>query len=155
MPPWNMKETAARQGVTAREYVRRMNYKISVEEQRRLDDLYDKMCPICGECQADKHGNDLPLHMDHDHQSGRVRGLLCVSCNSGLGHFRDDPKRMLAAILYLKHFDWKEDPYVGPFMNCEDVEEVVTYIEIMYGDLPSYDRLKIAKLPEAPDVVKR
>jgi hypothetical protein len=42
------------------------------------------------------------MHIDHDHQTGRNRGLLCASCNLGLGNFRDSPKLLLRAIKYLK-----------------------------------------------------
>jgi hypothetical protein len=50
-------------------------------------------CVICG---ADK-----PLVVDHDHVSGKVRGMLCNHCNRGLGHFRDDPTLLEFAAQYL------------------------------------------------------
>lgn len=50
-------------------------------------------CVICG--------NEETLVVDHDHSTGKIRGLLCNHCNRGLGHFRDDPQLLEFAAQYL------------------------------------------------------
>jgi len=52
-----------------------------------------KECVICG--------SEEPLVVDHDHNSGAIRGMLCNHCNRGLGHFRDDPTLLEFAAQYL------------------------------------------------------
>jgi recombination endonuclease VII len=52
-----------------------------------------KVCEICR--------SDYRLGVDHDHQTGEVRGVLCHNCNVGLGHFRDDPALVVKVISYL------------------------------------------------------
>jgi hypothetical protein len=51
-------------------------------------------CGICGR-------DDTDLVIDHDHQTGRVRGLLCNNCNSGLGFLGDDPAHFIAAAAWV------------------------------------------------------
>jgi hypothetical protein len=53
-------------------------------------------CAVCGD-----QPTKLPLCVDHDHSTGKIRGLLCHLCNTGLGAFRDRPELLTAAINYL------------------------------------------------------
>ena len=57
------------------------------------------VCAICGVGITDS------AHIDHDHDTASVRGLLCAPCNIGLGMFRDDRQRLLAAVEYLERTD--------------------------------------------------
>jgi hypothetical protein len=47
-------------------------------------------------------GSGRKLHLDHDHVTGRVRGLLCNLCNTGLGALADNEDLFLRAISYLR-----------------------------------------------------
>lgn len=53
-------------------------------------------CGICGGANGGRR-----LCIDHDHQTGQIRGLLCHRCNTSLGLLNDDPLRLLAAVDYL------------------------------------------------------
>ncbi|TDB77153.1 endonuclease VII domain-containing protein [Micromonospora sp. KC723] len=48
-----------------------------------------------------------PQHLDHDHRTGWVRGILCFNCNGGLGQLRDSPTRLARAITYLRGTTWQ------------------------------------------------
>ena len=54
------------------------------------------VCGICGGVDEERG-----LFLDHDHASGYFRGWLCHACNTGIGHFNDDPELMRSAIRYL------------------------------------------------------
>ena len=55
-------------------------------------------CAICGTEDPGKNGR---FNVDHNHDTGEIRGLLCYGCNVGIGHLRDNPSICLAAAEYL------------------------------------------------------
>lgn len=59
------------------------------------------VCAICGAAEPGRQTQWIRFHVDHDHETGEVRGILCASCNKGLGHFGDDPDRLISAARYL------------------------------------------------------
>lgn len=81
-----------------RDYELRLRYGISHDDYLDMEQRQNGVCAICK--QPPTQGRY--LHVDHDHSTGRVRGLLCPECNAGLGRFGDDIDLLLAAIAYLK-----------------------------------------------------
>src|SRR6267142_4841583 len=74
---------------------RTRRYGISMEEYHALMRRQGGACAIC------KKIPEKPLCIDNCHLTGKVRGLLCTKCNSGIGFYEDDPNRLRAAIDYL------------------------------------------------------
>lgn len=74
---------------------------ITAEDVERLLESQDGRCAICG---TDKPGGKGSFHLDHDHATNKVRGLLCAKCNLGLGYFDDNRLNVLRAALYLEKF---------------------------------------------------
>lgn len=80
---------------------RMRRYGITAADYRRLLAEQGGGCAICGNRDSgDGRGNR--LHVDHCHSTDIVRGLLCSSCNFGLGKFEDDPARLERAAMYLR-----------------------------------------------------
>ena len=69
-------------------------YKATLEEQGGV-------CAICG---TDIPGGRGSFHADHDHSNGQTRGVLCHSCNVGLGHFLDNVDLLQSALDYLNKY---------------------------------------------------
>lgn len=63
----------------------------------------------CAICEKEEVGDSRAsyLSIDHNHESGEIRGLLCARCNRGLGYFRDDSKTLYNAFKYLNKFGTK------------------------------------------------
>ena len=68
-------------------------YGISLDDYNKLFAQQSGKCAICRKPQSEFN---YPLHVDHDHQTRKVRGLLCCGCNTGLGHFEKFYKEMQA-----------------------------------------------------------
>jgi Recombination endonuclease VII len=68
---------------------------------REFDEMFTKQRGVCALCvRPGPHAR--ALNVDHDHVSGRIRALLCPSCNRALGYFGDDPVLMRAAADYVE-----------------------------------------------------
>lgn len=76
-----------------------VNYRIKPEEYWALHAKQGGVCAICGEAGTTKRGM---LHVDHCHETGQIRGLLCHRCNLALGHMRDRVDLLRKAIDYLQ-----------------------------------------------------
>lgn len=88
------------------EYASRLKtqYGLTIEDYQRMLAEQGGGCAICGQAAGSYRNQDF-LCVDHNHETGQVRGLLCGSCNDGLGRFRDNPILLASAIAYLKTHD--------------------------------------------------
>ena len=78
-------------------------YGITPSEYEALAVLQDGLCAICHEPETMTYrGKRKALSIDHDHETGKVRGLLCAACNFAIGKFRDDPALLRSAADYLE-----------------------------------------------------
>jgi hypothetical protein len=73
-------------------------YGITLEQYDAMLASQSGGCGICGRDPSDR----ISLHVDHDHRTGRIRGLLCFPCNNALGDFDDDPSLLRAALRYVE-----------------------------------------------------
>jgi hypothetical protein len=83
------------------------NYGLSTEQYDALMNKQGCACAICGT--TDFMGKGKTAHVDHCHETGAVRGLLCNLCNVGLGAFHDSVEKLRNAMKYLA----KHDPLIS------------------------------------------
>jgi hypothetical protein len=81
-------------------YLKR-KYGITLEQYENLLSLQNGVCAICGEQRPEER----TLHIDHDHETGSIRGLLCFRCNNSLGDLRDSYALFQRAADYLDRDD--------------------------------------------------
>lgn len=82
---------------------RRAKYGVSGEETRAMLDAQSGGCAVCRATIHLVGAKSSPglAHVDHDHEVGHVRGLLCRPCNLAVGLMKDSPSRLRAAAAYL------------------------------------------------------
>jgi hypothetical protein len=90
-PSWRTRGDAAQ---SARHYHLRRRYGINDEDSKWLLKMQVGLCAVCGDFPGE--------HVDHDHETGAVRGLACSACNSGMGQLRDDPIALRRAADYVE-----------------------------------------------------
>ncbi len=82
--------------------ITQVQYKDMLKEQNGV-------CSICGLLESDiLRGKIKSMSVDHCHENGHVRGLLCSKCNTGLGAFKDNIDILASAISYLKNAEYKK-----------------------------------------------
>ena len=77
-------------------------YGITPEEYEEMHERQRGVCAICGRAEKRRlNGRVTRLSVDHDHETGRVRGLLCWACNRAIGLLQEDRRVLEHAISYL------------------------------------------------------
>jgi Recombination endonuclease VII len=90
---------AAGKALTA--YFRNQKYGNGAHEHAETElKAQNNRCAICSALFSDK----LIPNLDHDHETGKWRGMLCIMCNTGLGYFGDDTNKLRKAIEYLRQW---------------------------------------------------
>ncbi len=94
------RETVKRLYGNSRHYHLKQRFGVGEAEVAAMIETQGGLCVICQVGEA--------TQVDHDHSTGRVRGVLCLECNAGLGAFRDDPRLVWCAVDYLHPVPAKE-----------------------------------------------
>jgi hypothetical protein len=108
-------ETRQRLHGGSRNYHLRRRYGISEADFDRMYEAQKGLCLGCGKAEA--------VHVDHDHNTKLVRGLLCFNCNQALGNVRDDVEVLLGLVEYLEVFGCQ------PRMGLADVYRLRSMVQ--------------------------
>lgn len=81
-------------------YCIKRHYNLELEEYTKIMIEQNGVCAICGSSGGDSRGGR--LHVDHNHNTGKVRGLLCGNCNKAIGYLKDNVELLAKAIVYLE-----------------------------------------------------
>ena len=81
----------------ARQEHLKRKYGMTIEQYDAMLEAQGGGCLICGRAPRD----DISLHVDHDHTTGKIRGILCFCCNNALADFQEDVQLLAKAAAYL------------------------------------------------------
>lgn len=99
----NIWRRTTRDPQVSRNQAYRTRYGITLDD---YDEMYAEQGGVCAICGTDTPGSRFKhFHVDHDHDTDKVRQLLCEACNTGLGKFRDNPLLLRLAASYLEKHD--------------------------------------------------
>ena len=104
---WYTGSTPKRGQHMADEHKHVRRYGLTPAEYRRMFAQQNGVCAVCGqpELGASRGGGGVRrLAVDHDHETGDVRALLCGACNVALGMLGEDPARIMSLALYIARF---------------------------------------------------
>jgi len=91
---WNKAHPEEMRAASYKYHIKK-KYGLTIEEHTNMIEAQGNRCKICNEEMSTPH-------VDHDHITGKVRGLLCPNCNTGLGKFKDSVPNLLRAVAYLE-----------------------------------------------------
>lgn len=94
---------------------KKLKQTLSVKfKAKEREGLLMEQLGLCAICEVSVSVASKRYHLDHDHDTGEIRGVLCHGCNVGLGCFKDDPRRLLKAVDYLNKFRFEKVEYTLP-----------------------------------------
>jgi len=96
---YNKKHGHKRKPQSRRKYALMKMYGITPDDYKKMFVEQEGCCAICGIHQQELK---VRLAVDHNHDTGEVRGLLCRPCNTAIGLLKEDKENLLAAIRYLE-----------------------------------------------------
>lgn len=99
--PDYQKKWAKKNVVSIRKTKFKRKYNLLYEDWLKMWESQNGKCAICGKSFS-KPSNAC---VDHNHETGNVRGLICKNCNFGIGYFKDNPKFIFRAFEYLMKGD--------------------------------------------------
>jgi hypothetical protein len=92
-----------------RRNAKKRRYGLTLEEYDARFVAVGFKCEVClkpgrPDRYQDLAEGEVQLHLDHDHETGELRGILCTNCNNGLGRFEDDLERLRRLVVYLERY---------------------------------------------------